>query len=103
MENKLKTAGPFNKMPITRLQKQLKTFAKEHGISLDNQSTSTMRDREKEVVAKTFHSAGIVVPYEKKTQLGYRDLAVTDSKNETSWSRTKKKKKSLNTDCSFLF
>lgn len=39
-----------------------------------------MRLREKKVVARTCHKAGIVVPYDKKTQLGYRDLAVTDSK-----------------------
>ena len=38
-----------------------------------------MQAREKQTVTRTFHRAGIVVPYNKKTQLGYRDLAVTDS------------------------
>jgi hypothetical protein len=31
------------------------------------------------VVAKTFHKAGIVVPYDIKTDVGYRPLAETES------------------------
>ena len=35
--------------------------------------------RAKERVAVTFNKLGIVVPYDKKTELGYRPLPMTDS------------------------
>lgn len=79
LQNKVKLANPFEKTSITRLHSQLKNFAKQHNITLEK-NTVNMRAREKRVVARTFHRAGIVVPYDKKTQLGYRDLAATDSK-----------------------
>ncbi|EGI70312.1 PREDICTED: UPF0609 protein C4orf27 homolog [Acromyrmex echinatior] len=78
LQNKVKTANPFEKTSIIRLHSQLKNFAKQHNITLDK-NTADMRAREKRVVARTFHKAGIVVPYDKKTQLGYRDLAATDN------------------------
>ncbi|XP_071630509.1 histone PARylation factor 1 isoform X2 [Temnothorax longispinosus] len=78
LQNKVKSANPFEKTSITRLHSQLKNFAKQHDITLEK-NTADMRARERRVVARTFHRAGIVVPYDKKTQLGYRDLAATDS------------------------
>lgn len=75
----MKSANPFEKTSITRLHSQLKNFAKQHNITLER-NTAGMRARERRVVARTFHKIGIVVPYNKKTQLGYRDLAATDSK-----------------------
>lgn len=39
-----------------------------------------LRQRSKDVVTKCFHKMGIVVPYDKKTELGYRPLPLTDSK-----------------------
>jgi len=75
----VKTVNPFEKTSIIRFHSQLKNFAKQHNIILDK-NTADMRAREKRVVARTFHKAGIVVPYDKKTQVGYRDLAATDSK-----------------------
>lgn len=71
-------ATPFEKGPMLKLSKRLKEFAKENGLSLEADN-SEMRTRNRNVVAKTFHTAGIVVPYDKKTQLGYRDLGATDS------------------------
>lgn len=78
-EEKLKLATPFEKTRITMLHQKLKSFAKEKKITLEKK-TANMQDREKKIVTRTFHKAGIVVPYNKKTQLGYRDLAITDSK-----------------------
>ncbi|XP_012542997.1 histone PARylation factor 1 [Monomorium pharaonis] len=78
LQNKIKSANPFEKTSITRLHSQLKNFAKQHNIILEK-NTANMKAREKRVVARTFHKAGIVVPYDKKTQLGYRDLAATDN------------------------
>lgn len=79
MQNKIKLANPFEKTSITRLHSQLKNFAKQYNITLEK-NTADMRTRERNVVARTFHKAGIVVPYDKKTQLGYRDLAATDGR-----------------------
>ena len=38
------------------------------------------RQRGKQVLAKCLHKIGIVVPYDKKTDVGYRSLPKTDSK-----------------------
>ncbi|CAK9803266.1 Histone PARylation factor 1-like [Anthophora quadrimaculata] len=75
---KLKLATPFNKLQLAQLHQKLRSFAKERKITLEKKTTS-MQAREMQVVAKTFHKVGIVVPYNKKTQLGYRDLAVSDN------------------------
>lgn len=77
-EEKLKLATPFEKIRITMLHQKLKSFAKEKKITLEKK-TANMQDREKKIVTRAFHKAGIVVPYNKKTQLGYRDLAITDN------------------------
>lgn len=37
-----------------------------------------MRARKKNIVTKCFHGAGIVVPYNKKTEAGYRPLPESD-------------------------
>ncbi|XP_067204832.1 histone PARylation factor 1-like [Linepithema humile] len=78
LQSKVKSANPFEKTAVMRLHSHLKNFAKQHNISLEK-NTMDMRSREKRVVARTFHRIGIVVPYDKKTQLGYRDLAATDN------------------------
>nr|XP_034184968.1 histone PARylation factor 1 isoform X1 [Osmia lignaria] len=76
--NKLKLANPFEKTRISQLHKKLRNFVKENQIQFDKK-TGNMQARERKVVARTLHKAGIVVPYNKKTELGYRNLAVTDS------------------------
>ncbi|XP_076300349.1 histone PARylation factor 1 [Lasioglossum baleicum] len=74
---KVKLTNPFEKTRIMQLQQKLKSYAQKKNITLD-QKSSRMKDREKKIVARTFHKAGIVVPYNKKTELGYRELSVTD-------------------------
>ena len=37
-----------------------------------------LKDRKKNMVAKTFYSCGIVVPVNKKTKVGYRKIPETD-------------------------
>ncbi|XP_043261032.1 histone PARylation factor 1 [Colletes gigas] len=78
IEEKLKLANPFQKIRIAQLHQKLRNYAKEKNITLDKQ-TNSMLVRKKEVVASTFHKAGIVVPYDSKTEIGYRDLAVTNN------------------------
>lgn len=75
----MKAANLFEKTSISLLQKRLKEFAQENNMTLERK-TNKMINREKNVVSRTFHKAGIVVPYNKTTQLGYRELSVTNSK-----------------------
>ncbi|KOC64422.1 UPF0609 protein [Habropoda laboriosa] len=75
---KLKLTSPFDRLRLAQLHQKLRNFAKERKITLEKK-TINMQAREMQVVARTFHKAGIVVPYNKKTQLGYRDLAVSNS------------------------
>lgn len=65
---------PFKKVKFASIKTELQKWASEHHFSLDSY-TASMRARDKNVVAKTFHHAGIVVPYNKETELGYRPLS----------------------------
>nr|CAD7605046.1 unnamed protein product [Timema genevievae] len=78
LESKKKTCGPFILMKVSRLQNALQSWAKRNNFTLDV-STSQMKARERKVVAKTFHKAGIVVPVDKKSDLGYREMLEDDA------------------------
>uniref|UniRef100_A0A1B6M6S4 PBZ-type domain-containing protein n=1 Tax=Graphocephala atropunctata TaxID=36148 RepID=A0A1B6M6S4_9HEMI len=73
----LKT-DPFSRMKIPQFQKTLTSWAKEKGFNLDKNSKE-MDSRSRKVVAKTFHGAGIVVPVDKKNDVGYRELAASNT------------------------
>jgi len=72
MEEKLKKD---NSSSLSQLLKRLKSAAETKGLSLE-QRTARMKEREKKVVAKCFHGAGIVVPIDKNG-VGYRPLPET--------------------------
>ena len=72
MEEKLKKDGSLS---LSQLLKRLKSAAEAKGWSLE-QRTARMKEREKKVVAKCFHGAGIVVPIDKNG-VGYRPLPET--------------------------
>ncbi|KAG8229781.1 hypothetical protein J437_LFUL005862 [Ladona fulva] len=78
MSNINKSGDPFMKMKVPKLQNALKAWAEKENISLDVKSPE-MIARAKKVVASTFHKAGIVVPFDKKTELGYRELIEPDN------------------------
>lgn len=59
------------KNKAAKIQEKMKTFAKLKGYELDVQTIKT-KSRQKQVVAKTFHGLGIVVPV--KNDIGYRPL-----------------------------
>ncbi|KAG0715762.1 Histone PARylation factor 1 [Chionoecetes opilio] len=83
--------NPFKKVPLQRLYQEIESFANKKNYSL-LAVTPDMKKRNKKVVAKTFHGAGIVVPVHN--DVGYRELPETygslkkmlkkmaDSKNE---------------------
>lgn len=56
-------------------------FAKANNLNLDTFS-SKLKARNLKVVTKTFHKAGLVVPVDKDTDVGYRSLIETDGKRK---------------------
>lgn len=76
MQNE-KKHSPFTAMSCQKLLDKIKIFAEKNNISLEEFS---MKKRSPHIVTRSFHGAGIVVPYDKKTQLGYRRLVETDGK-----------------------
>ncbi|CAH1405486.1 unnamed protein product [Nezara viridula] len=77
LEKRKKKVDPFKKMKIQKIQEALHIWSSKNGFSLDSLSKK-MRGRRSKVVAKTFHGAGMVVPYDKKTEVGYRELKEND-------------------------
>lgn len=71
-----KKHSPFTAMSCQKLLDKIKTYAEKNKISLEEFS---MKKRSPHIVTRSFHGAGIVVPYNKKTQLGYRRLVETDA------------------------
>ncbi|XP_040892357.1 histone PARylation factor 1 [Toxotes jaculatrix] len=62
---------------LESLEAKLRDRAETLGLSLE-QKTKGMKQRDKKVVTKTFHGAGIVVPVDKN-DVGYRELPETDA------------------------
>ncbi|XP_030048529.1 histone PARylation factor 1 isoform X2 [Microcaecilia unicolor] len=75
---KLKESTDKKKQALLKdLDKKLSRTAEELGYSLE-QKTLKMRQRDKKVVTKTFHGAGLVVPVDRN-DVGYRELPETDA------------------------
>jgi len=72
MEERLKKEHSSS---LSQMMKRLKSAAEVKCWSLD-QRTLQMKERDKKVVAKCFHGAGIVVPIDKNG-VGYRPLPET--------------------------
>ena len=68
--------GKSKQKSLKTLQTSLMSKAKELKYNLES-STSAIKARNKKVVSKTFHKAGIVVPVDAN-DVGYRPLTVTD-------------------------
>ena len=83
LADKSKTINSFEKTSTKSINNKLKAFAKNDDISLDTNLVK-IKLREKKVVAKTFHGWGsgwgVVVPYNKKNQLGYGELSESYNK-----------------------
>ncbi|KAG4072512.1 hypothetical protein HA402_004601 [Bradysia odoriphaga] len=69
---------PFNRTAAGAMKTALDDFAKEKNVKLDSLS-SKLKARNMKVVSKTFHKAGLVVPVDKETDIGYRSLIETDA------------------------
>ncbi|EDV93657.1 GH18157 [Drosophila grimshawi] len=69
---------PFTAAQVSATKKAVKQHISSNSLEL-TQLESLKNDRNKKVITKTFHRAGIVVPYERKSQQGYRPLMVSDA------------------------
>lgn len=77
IEDRKKTCDPFSKMKFNKIQNIIKEEADKLSFDL-SRKTKKMTKRNDKVLSRTFNKVGLVVPYERKTQLGYRKLAMSD-------------------------
>ncbi|KAF9416253.1 hypothetical protein HW555_006327 [Spodoptera exigua] len=82
-----KKHSPFTSMACQKLMDKVKGYAEKNNISLEE---FNMKKRLAKVVTKSLHGAGIMVPYDKKTQLGYRHLAETDASLKKMFEKLEK-------------
>ncbi|KNC30194.1 UPF0609 protein [Lucilia cuprina] len=69
---------PFTATTVSNIKKSLQKFIETNEVKLETME-KLRKARSTKVVCKTFHRAGIVVPFENKTQLGYRPLIESDA------------------------
>ncbi|XP_022217842.2 histone PARylation factor 1-like [Drosophila obscura] len=69
---------PFTAGKVNATKKAVQKYLAENSLELAPLDR-LQRERNKRVVAKAFHRAGIVVPFDRRTQLGYRPLSVSDA------------------------
>lgn len=70
--------SPFNRPAAVALKKSLEDYARDANISLTTFS-SKLKARNLTTVCKTFHRAGLVVPFDRRTDVGYRQLQESDA------------------------
>ncbi|KAL4709325.1 hypothetical protein ACJJTC_007057 [Scirpophaga incertulas] len=81
-----KNVSPFMAMACQKVIEKLKIAAEKYNFPLEEYN---MKHRQADIITKTLHGAGIVVPYNKKTQLGYRNLTETDANLKKIFTRLK--------------
>ncbi|KAL6467347.1 hypothetical protein MHYP_G00251510 [Metynnis hypsauchen] len=74
---KRERSGRRDDAAVEQLEAELKKEAERLGLPLE-QKTKAMKQRDRKVVTKTFHGAGIVVPVDKN-DVGYRELPESDA------------------------
>lgn len=85
---------PFNVTSTRNLKKSLEAFLqKENDVYSKLKLQVLRKKRDREVVVKTFHRAGIVVPVDSKTEVGYRPLFVSDAELKKILQLLEKNKK----------
>ena len=78
ISNELKAVKDKNKIKnLKSLQSKLQSFAKEKKYPMDP-ITPSIKKRNKNMVTKSFHKLGIVVPV--VNDVGYRELPYTDGR-----------------------
>jgi hypothetical protein len=83
-------ANPFKMTAMQKLKESIHFHAtmKNQDLSFRLEAKSTaMKFRDKKKVTPTFHGAGLVVPYNKETQLGYREIPETTANLKKIFAR----------------
>lgn len=70
--------SPFIRPAAVAIKKNLEDFARNENISLTSFS-SKLKARNMNTVCKTFHRGGLVVPFDRRTDVGYRQLQESDA------------------------
>ena len=75
LSNRLNSVDPFLRSKVTTIMEKLKQWvnratmeANSYSLNLEKK-TASMKNRDRNKVATTFHGAGLVVPYNKKTEV----------------------------------
>ncbi|CAK1544690.1 unnamed protein product [Leptosia nina] len=71
-----KSSSPFMSIACQKLSEKVKKWGESNGYKVEEYEK---KSRIKIQICKTFHGAGIVVPYNKKTQIGYRKLVESNA------------------------
>lgn len=71
--------NPFNRPAVQAMKKSLEQFAQRQNIPLDTFSAK-LKARNNRTVCKTLHKGGLIVPYDRKTTVGYRPISESDGK-----------------------
>jgi len=82
LASKIDNFDPFTRTKASALMEKIKLWVNKSVMEGSDQlnlerKTAGMKNRDKKKVATTLHGAGLVVPYDKKTEVGYREIPET--------------------------
>ncbi|GAB0088912.1 Histone PARylation factor 1-like [Sergentomyia squamirostris] len=77
---------PFNRAKVSALKKSLQNWVVDQNLEVTN-SAELIKKRQRNLVCRTFHTAGLIVPVDPKTAVGYRPLMETDADLKTILSK----------------
>lgn len=77
LDFQIKNANPFMKPTIAHFKNLIQKEAERLKLNLSNK-TAKITARNNKMLARTFNKLGFIVPYDKKTQVGYRTLTISN-------------------------
>eukprot|EP00659_Diplonema_papillatum_P016952 gene16952-26008_t len=80
------TLLPTRNTKNAKLEALFAEAAKKEGVNLSS-AAATKKARDKAVVATTMNRLGLVVPYNKETEVGYRECALSDAEMKSLISK----------------
>jgi len=82
LANQVEKVDPFLRSKMAKIMEKVKLWVNK-AVMVGNdklnleKKTVGMKNRDRAKLASTFHGAGMVVPYDKKTEVGYREIPET--------------------------
>eukprot|EP00912_Choanoflagellata_sp_UC4_P000576 UC4_evm3s355 len=77
-ENFLSALAYLTSTTEAKLLNKLKSFAMSRGRPISNNVASLIKSRKRDMIAPTFSGMGIRVPYDEDSDVGWREISVTD-------------------------